>query len=148
MSTAQTVIRDMTRDDLDAVLPLFDQLGYDVPREELATRFEAVSGSDAHRLLVAVREKRVAGFLHMFARPALEKPPEAIVQAMAVDRRSRRRGVGRALMAAAEAWARTQGFTSLALSSQVQRDDAHAFYASLGYKPVATSDPLHKQFDP
>lgn len=46
MSTAQTVIRDMTRGDLDAVLPLLDQLGYDVPREELATRFEAVSGSD------------------------------------------------------------------------------------------------------
>lgn len=46
MSTAQTVIRNMTRGDLDAVLPLLDQLGYDVPREELATRFEAVSGSD------------------------------------------------------------------------------------------------------
>ncbi len=139
-----TKIREMTWRDLDAVLPLLDQLGYDVAPEELVRRFEAVSDAPGHQLLVAQRNGRFAGFVHVFARPALEKPPEAIVQAMAVDETVRRGGIGRALMDAAEAWARQQGHKSVALSSQVERADAHAFYESLGYGRVATSGLLRK----
>ena len=145
MNDAQTAIRNMTLDDLAAVLPLMEQLGYDVGGDELARRFRTVSGAGGHCLLVAECEGRIAGFCHVFARPALEKPPEAIVQAMAVDQQSRRRGIGRALIAAVETWAGEQGYTSVALSSQVERTDAHAFYANLGYARVATSGLLRKQ---
>jgi GNAT superfamily N-acetyltransferase len=44
---------------------------------------------------------------HVFARPALDKPPEAIVQALVVDQACRGEGVGRIMMAAAERWGGT-----------------------------------------
>lgn len=136
--------REMTIDDLEAVSPLLEELGYDVPANEVLRRFETVLATDGHALLVAEKSGHVVGFLHIFSRPALEKPPEPIVQAMAVQKDVRRAGIGRALMAAAEDWTRERGFSSLALHSQLERDDAHAFYESLGYKRVATAGLLRK----
>jgi hypothetical protein len=45
------------------------------------------------------------------------------------------------LMAAAERRTAARGFDSVALSSQVARDGAHAFYQGLSYRLVATSAP-------
>jgi GNAT superfamily N-acetyltransferase len=44
-------------------------------------------------------------------------PPEVVVPALVVDQAVRDGGVGRAMMAAAEAWAKDRGFTSVALAS-------------------------------
>ena len=48
------------------------------------------------------------------------------------------------LMAAAEEWARSQGFASVAVATRVTRDDANAFYAQLGYERAARSHLLRK----
>lgn len=145
MNEADITIRDMTRGDLGAALALMRQLGYEVPLAELGARFERVNHAEGHHLFAAERAGHVAGLLHVFARPALEKPVEAIVQSMVVDETARRAGIGRALMAAAESWALGEGLASVALSSQLKREDAHAFYESLGYRRVATSGLLRKQ---
>ena len=84
-------------------------------------------------MLVAAVGGRVAGLLHVFARPALENPREAVVQAIVVDGAHRRSGLGRSLMAAAERWGREHNWRSVMLSSNVARSPAHAFYAALGY---------------
>jgi ribosomal protein S18 acetylase RimI-like enzyme len=44
-----------------------------------------------------------------------------------------RRGVGRSLIAAAEAWARDHGLAHLTLHAGAYNGDARAFYASLGF---------------
>lgn len=132
------LVQAMAVDGLVAVHPLLVQLGYEVEPEEVKRRFLAVAESDG----------RVVGFLHMFARPALEKPPEVIVQSLVVDSADRMGGAGRRLMDAAEQWALEEGFRSVSLSSQTDRDDAHAFYARLGYRRVATSHALGKILDP
>ena len=54
----------------------------------------------------------------------------------------RRQGVGRALLAAGEAWARSQGAEAMRLVSGESRKGAHAFYASLGY----TGNKLQRNF--
>ena len=46
----------------------------------------------------------------------------------------RRRGVGRALLAAAETWFRERGATRIMLVSGVHRPEAHAFYRACGYE--------------
>ena len=58
----------------------------------------------------------------------------------------RRSGVGAALMDAAERWAQARGLGSVALSSNVVRHDAHAFYAKRGYQVTATSHRFRKTF--
>ena len=52
----------------------------DAPDElEFRARFERVSAEAGHRLFVAEMESEVVGVLHVFERPALEKPCEAVV---------------------------------------------------------------------
>ena len=144
MSNPGPRVRVMAARDLAAVRDLLAQLGYDIEADQVARRFAAVDRSATHALAVAEVAGDVAGFLHVFARPALEKPLEAVVQAMAVDRSRRRRGIGRALLAFAEQWARDHGLRSVALASEVGRDDAHTFYTRLGYTPTATSQLFRK----
>jgi GNAT superfamily N-acetyltransferase len=91
--------------------------------------------------------RTVVALCHIYARPALDKPPEAVVQALVVDQASRGTGVGRIMMAAAEAWAADRGFTSVALASHISRAQAHAFYAAIGYKQSATSHLFRKTLE-
>jgi GNAT superfamily N-acetyltransferase len=138
MMDAPIVVRPMTEADLAAARPLLAQLGYDMAPEEVRRRFATVTGAADHAAFVAESDGRVIGLVHVYGRPALEKPPEAIVQALVVDATIRRGGVGARLMDVAERWAAEHGFTSVALSSNVVRDDAHAFYRRRGYAEIAT----------
>ena len=81
----------------------------------------------------------MVGVLHMFERPALEKPCEAVVQALVVDSEARSSGVGEALMHEAEAWAQRRKLPSVSLYSRADRKRAHAFYERIGYRIKATS---------
>lgn len=143
---ADIEVRELGRSDMESLMPMMIQLGYELNVDELLGRFDAISASRDHAILGADRGGLLAGFCHVFSRPALEKPVEAVVQALVVDTQERKSGIGRALMAAAEDWARARGLASVSLYSQEQRKDAHAFYESLGYEAVATSTLLRKWF--
>src|SRR5260221_5200933 len=113
----------MTADDLAAARPLLAQLGYEVDATDLARRVATVLEADGHALFVAQSGDRVVGLLHIYARPAIEKPVEAVVQALVVETTRRKSGIGGRLMAAAERWTVARGLTSVALSSNVVRAD-------------------------
>ena len=133
-------IRPLSPTDLPVARRLLGELGYAVADSELARRVARVSDAPDHLIVVAEEDARVIGLLHAFERPALEKPCEVIVQALVVDAGLRRRGVGEALMHAAEAWAAARGQPSVALHTR----SAQTFYARLGYAKVASSDLMRK----
>lgn len=137
-------IRGMAAADMPQVRTLLEQLGYVLDQTEVERRFRAVAEAQGHSLFVAEQEGQVIGLLHLYARPALDKPPEVIVQALVVDEAARSTGVGRKLMAVAEQWTKEQGFLSVALSSNVARSEAHAFYQRLGYRIEVTSYLMRK----
>lgn len=137
-------IRPMTAGDLPATQELLLQLGYPLSSEELRQCYEAVVGAANHTLMLAEQAGRVVAFCHVYARPALDKPPEAIVQALVVDLASRGSGMGKTMMTAVETWARDRGFTSVALTSSMTRAEAHAFYEAIGYQRTATSHMFRK----
>ncbi|MEP0339382.1 MAG: GNAT family N-acetyltransferase [Alphaproteobacteria bacterium] len=141
------IVRAMDAADLGVARNLMVQLGYDITADDLAARFGTVAGDADHALLVAERGGLLVGLVHVFARPALEKPVEAVIQSLVVDARARGAGIGRALMDRAEGWARARGLTSVALYTNVTRADAQAFYARLGYGEVAQSALLRKALD-
>ena len=138
-------LRPMTRDDIAQSVPLLAQLGYELSADELARRFAAVTANPDHSLVIAELAGRVVGLLHVFVRPAIESPREAVVQAIVVDLAHRRSGIGMALMAEAERWGREHECRMVMLSSNVARAPAHAFYAGLGYRIAATSYVLRKE---
>jgi GNAT superfamily N-acetyltransferase len=140
-------IRAMASGDLDAIRRLLHQLGYEIEPGELQQRIAGVANAAGHLVLVAEINGSVQGLVHAYIRPAMEKPPEPVIQALVVDRDMRRAGIARALMDEAENWAVDLGFDSISLHTQTARADAIAFYDSLGYKRATTSHLLRKKVD-
>lgn len=138
----------MTVEDTPATVPLLAQLGYEMTVEEARRRVREVLAASDHALLVAEVAGRIAGLLHVFMRPAVENPCEAVVEALVVAEDCRRVGVGRRLMAEAERWGAERGCRSVALSSNVAREPAHAFYAGIGYRAAATAYIFRKPLGP
>jgi GNAT superfamily N-acetyltransferase len=134
------LIRAFRQADMPTARELLRQLGYDVGIEELAARLARLLDAADHHIAVAEHDGRVAGLLHAFVRPALEKPYEAVVQALVVDETWRRQGIGQALMRDAEAWAAARGLASVALHTR----SAQVFYTRLGYRKLATADFMRK----
>ncbi len=138
------LIRPFRQADMEIVRELLRQLGYEVAADELISRLARVRAAADHNVVVAEQGECVVGLLHVFERPALEKPCEAVVQALVVDAKLRGQGIGKALMDAAEAWARARGLGSIALHTR----HAQAFYGRLGYVNVSTSDLMRKTVSP
>jgi len=138
-------VRAVVAADAAAVKPLLDQLGYALEPAEIERRITRIAGAAGHCQLVAEDDAGTpTALLHVYGRAALEKPPEAVVQALVVRDGVRGRGLGRAMMAVAEKWAAAQGYRYVSLGSQVDRDAAHAFYRRLGYVRYATSHQFRK----
>ena len=141
------VIRAMAPNDIPAARMLLSQLGYELNTNEVERRYNAVRERGDHPVFVAEEDGRIIGLLHLYERPAFDKPPEVIVQAIAVDQTLRRTGIGKTIMSMAERWALERGYSSIALTSNISRSVAHSFYNRLGYKIEATSHLLRKQLE-
>ena len=92
--------------------------------------------ADTHtRALVAESGDTVIGLATVQARHMLNHDhPIAQLTLLVVDEANRVHGVGRALVNAAEAWAREQGCHRLVVTTALKRADAHAFYERLEFQ--------------
>ena len=140
-------VRPMAEADIAAGRMLLGQLGYDLTPTETRRRFASIASTAGHVILVADCEARPVGLVHLYVRPALDKPPEVVVQAIVVDAAYRGRGIGKILMSAAESWASERGYNSVALYSNVSRSGAHSFYQTLGYQLIATSHLFRRELE-
>jgi GNAT superfamily N-acetyltransferase len=145
VSDARIILRTVQARDGAVVRQLLDQLGYSLESEEVRRRLDAVSNAPGHGVFIAEVDGKPVALLHLFERQALEKPSEAVVQALVVDRSRRASGIGRQMMVFAEDWARERGLLSVCLASRIDRCGSHAFYARLGYERVATSHMFRKE---
>jgi GNAT superfamily N-acetyltransferase len=133
------VIREMGSTDIAVCRLLLSQLGYELSLQEMKRRYEAIKEKQDHAVFVCEQDGQVVALLHLYERPAFDKPPEVIVQALVVDQYRRGTGVGKAMMNMAQRWALDRGFSSVALTSSVSRSDAHSFYNRIGYNVTTTS---------
>ena len=127
-------VRPMAESDVDAVRALTAQLGYAADRAATLTRLRAVLASDVADAFVAEDAAgRVLGWAHVFSAPFIESGPNAELGGLVVDEGARGHGVGRALVARVESWARERGLRELCLRSNVIRTEAPGFYQGLGF---------------
>lgn len=128
------MIRVATRADAGELATLSGQLGYPADASTIVRRLGVVMSHHAGVVLVAIDPQgRLGGFAHAEPRRLLIAEPFAELAALVVSETVRGQGVGCALLAAAEAWAREQGFASMRVRSNVIRDRAHRFYLREGY---------------
>lgn len=137
------IIRPVERADADRWIDLRLALWPDQPRDELAAEAHAYldgRGFMLETVLVAVDEThRIAGFAELSLRPYADgcrTTPVAFLEAWFVVPERRRSGVGRALVAAAEAWARGRGCHEFASDTTLDNTASAAAHAALGFQEV------------
>ena len=125
-------IREAGPDDAARIAELLGHLGYPADAVAIPARLAAVSAAGGAILLGGPR-RAAAGLVGVQAFPVLHaSAPVGYITALVVAPTARGQGVGRALVAAAEAWARTAGCSRLTVTSAEHRAGAHAFYPQLG----------------
>jgi GNAT superfamily N-acetyltransferase len=125
-------------DDAPAVAALVTQLGYDAAPQDVAARLARLLARADQRFIVAEADGRLLGWVHVALAEYVESGLFAVIGGLVVDRAHRRQGIGAALMAEAEAWARQQGCSVMRLWSSTTRTPAHRFYGELGYEQIKT----------
>lgn len=131
------VVRGAALDDAAALAELSRQLGYPASAVEVAMRLAPMLASDDHLVVVAcAHDEGVVGWAHVFLARRVESAPFAELGGLVVEQSVRGRGVGRRLVAAAEAWAVERGVLKLRVRTRVERTDAAAFYPRLGFDPT------------
>lgn len=83
---------------------------------------------------VAELDGAVVGFVHAGERTHFSGERDGYVGELVVAEPAARRGIGRALLAAAEDWAAGRGLRRLSLETGAANTTARAFYAALGYQ--------------
>src|SRR6267378_2935191 len=89
--------------DVEALADLMTQLGYETRGSEMQMRMEAIRGDKHYATLVAVSKGQVCGMIGTFTCYSYEhNSPGGRILALVVSEKMRGRGVGHALIAAAE----------------------------------------------
>ena len=133
--------------DAPAIAALVAQLGYDTAPSDVADRLARLLARSDHRFVVAEGDGQLLGWVHVELSESVDVGSLAVIAGLVVDRAHRRQGVGAALMAEAEAWARQQGCPLMRLRSSATRTPAHRFYEGLGYRNVKTQYSFVKPLD-
>ncbi len=108
-------------------------LGYPVTDIEARVRIGHIDANTCGAIYGFFEANLLKGWVHIHAVPLLASEGYAEIGGLAVADQFRRQGVGKALIEQCIAWTRDQGFHRLRLYSGMQRIEAHAFYAALGF---------------
>jgi GNAT superfamily N-acetyltransferase len=147
-------IRPAARADLPAVLRLYAQPGLDdgasLSLEEAERIFDRFATYPDYVLYVAEAGGAIVGTFALLVMDNLAHlgARSAIVEDVVVDAAQRGQGIGRAMMTHAASVCRGKGCYKMALSSNLKRERAHAFYDSLGFERHGYSFRVDPQIGP
>ncbi|WP_394179791.1 GNAT family N-acetyltransferase [Marinomonas posidonica] len=125
--------------DADDIMHLTQALGYEANREETSLWLQSLVHSASHHVFVAVCEGKVSAWLVVEKRLFLESGYKAEITGLVVGENYRRYGIAKALVSAAEGWAKEQGLAKIVVRSNISREDSHLFYAAMGFRCAKTS---------
>lgn len=126
-------------DDAESAAKLSGELGYPVSPEAMQGRIQALCRSSDHIVFVACNSEAVVGWIDVGIVHHLQAEVYAEIGGLVVSSEHRNRGIGRQLVAAAEQWAISRGFSKMLVRSRTSREAAHRFYKREGYEHTKTS---------
>ena len=146
-------VRPMERRDAQAWLAMQLALWSDADRAEQAASIEQYFRGESRFTTAAFVAENVGepiGFLELNLRPyaeGAESSPVPHIEGWFVAPTFRRTGAGRALMLAAEAWARAHGYHELTSDTTDDYPLSLSAHASLGFTEVERLIAMHKNLD-
>jgi len=133
-------IRPLQPHERDRWIELRHALWPDYPIEQIRAEVAACNTLLREAVFVADRgDGSIAGFVEVSIRPygrGCAASPVGYVEGWYVEPRDRRKGVGRALIAAAEEWAGTNGCAAMGSDRNWENDISRSAHLSLGYRPT------------
>jgi ribosomal protein S18 acetylase RimI-like enzyme len=127
-------IRPADAVDGEAIAPLLAELGYEATADALADRIGRQSRM-GEPVLVAKLGDRLVGCLTWHVVPVIHRPhPVGRITLLVVAAEARRKGIGRALIEAAESKLRQRECGLIEVTSNIKLRAAHAFYRRLGFE--------------
>lgn len=126
-------LRLACRDDARGFADLSTQLGYPCDEATMARRLDVALQSPDHAVYAGMRDRELAGWVHVMRTFHLESGHGAEIAGLVVAERSRRLGLGACLARQAAKCAAAWGFDQLRVRSNTRRTGAHALYRHLGY---------------
>jgi aminoglycoside 6'-N-acetyltransferase I len=122
-----------------------DRRGYQRMREALwpdctdADNDAWFAREDATTFVATRDDGSLCGFVEVGSRPYAEgcdSSPVGYIEGWWVEPDLRKRGVGRALLEAAENWARSRGYSEMASDALLDNQTSHAAHGRCGYSEV------------
>lgn len=137
----QTVhVREAFKEDLPDILSLLSQPDMDDGEALSLAEAERLFGRMArypdYRIYLAIRDDRIVGTFALLIMDNLahQGAPSGVIEDVAVDPHSQGQGIGTAMVRHALRVCGEKGCYKVALSSNLKRERAHAFYESLGFE--------------
>jgi len=135
MSDTGWWIRDAELNGAPELAVLVCELGHQTDHTEMETRLELILLNPAYKTFVAIMDGCVCGMIGTLTYPSYEhNDASGRILALVTSSTARRRGIGRALIAAAEKDFAQRGIRRVSLDTRLTREDAHKFYQLLGYE--------------
>ena len=133
--------------DAPTIAQLTLQLGYEVGVADVTERIARILSRPGDLLVVAEVDGQVVGWAHGAVWDHIETGAFVRIGGLVVDDKHRKQGIGRALMANVEDWAKRQGCPVVRLWSSAARTASHEFYERLGYRKIKTQHSFVKLLD-
>ncbi len=135
--SATPPIRPATEADAAELARLISPLGYPVASEDVARVWKAFI-AEGNFALVVQGEDSLLGAITLHRMVVLHRAtPVGRITSLAVDPSARGRGLGRALMQAAESALAEMGCGQVEVTSHVRRRRAHDFYRHMAYEQTS-----------
>jgi aminoglycoside 6'-N-acetyltransferase I len=138
--TIQVTIRKIVESDRADWVRLRDALWPgSLSDHDAETRKHFENPAEVPVVFVATADDRVVGFLELDYRkyaPGCRSSPVAFIEGWYVEPALQRHGIGRALVEAAEEWARAAGHDEMASDAELENADGIAAHGALGYDEV------------
>jgi N-acetylglutamate synthase-like GNAT family acetyltransferase len=128
-------VRKASRDDIEQVRELVEELGYDGTEMGLSSQLDTYIDSDSALLLVAENPRgTLAGMIAGHLIPLIHQAGNVgRITSFVVRTNNRSSGVGTALLEALESWFSERECLRFEVTSGDHRAQAHEFYNSKGY---------------
>lgn len=151
-------VRQARAEDAADIARLSLQLDPSLDPAALSQRFARLLARPTHAFFVLVGpdddddktrgSDAIVGFVAAEHRSLLQSGERVELTALAVDAEHRRRGVGAALVSAAEAWASRRAVAQVVVRSSLSRDASHPFFQRLGYAHHKTQHVYTRSLSP
>ena len=136
------LVREAAAQDFPVIYSLIrNELGYsDFVEKDTIGRLERIGNNKDWATFVAVVNNEVVGFVGLMKGITYEiEGYYSQIMALAVSEKTRREGVGTALVKKAEEWSLTFGINNILVRSNVKRLNAHTFYKNSGFMQIKES---------